>query len=54
MKNFILNGLFGLIFLVGFGVLLYPTVSDLINRRQQAEVISSYEANVDDLDDDYI
>lgn len=54
MKNFILNILIGIIFLAGVSVLLYPVVSDVINRRNQAEVISSYEANVKDLDNYYI
>lgn len=31
-----------LLFLVGAGIFLYPTVSDLWNKRLQAEVVSSY------------
>lgn len=34
------------VFLVGLGLMLYPTVSDLVNRAHQSYAISSYEAQV--------
>lgn len=38
--------LFGLLFLVGFGVLAYPTVSDQWNTYQQSRLIYGYDAIV--------
>ncbi len=46
MKNFLLNLLFSLIFLLGLAILLYPTVSDLWNKRNQSMVISSFQATL--------
>lgn len=43
MKRKITNGLFVLLFLVGFGILVYPTVSDQWNRYRQSKLITSYE-----------
>lgn len=39
----LLNVLFGLLFLAGLGILLYPTVSDRWNAYRQSKLISSYE-----------
>ncbi|MBE6846716.1 MAG: class C sortase [Ruminococcus sp.] len=47
MKNFLLNLLFSLIFLLGLAILLYPTVSDLWNKRNQSIVISTFQADLD-------
>ena len=44
MKRKITNLLVGLLFLVGFGVLVYPTVSNQWNTYRQSRLISSYEA----------
>ena len=38
--------LFGLLFLVGFGVLAYPTVSDQWNTYRQSRLIYGYDAIV--------
>ena len=49
MKRKIANILFGLLFLIGFGILIYPTVSDQWNTYRQNRLISSYENQVSDL-----
>lgn len=49
MKRKISTFLFGLLFLVGFGILIYPTVSDQWNTYRQNQLISSYETNVSNL-----
>ena len=41
--------LFGLLFLVGLGILLYPTISDRWNAYRQAQLISTYEEAVAEL-----
>ena len=46
MKRKLLNLLFGLIFLTGFGILTYPTISDQWNTYRQSQLISSYEQAV--------
>lgn len=38
--------LFGLLFLVGFGILSYPTISDQWNTYRQSRLISDYETAV--------
>lgn len=48
MKRKISNILIGLMFLVGFGVLVYPTVSNQWNTYRQNRLISNYEAAVED------
>ena len=54
MKRKLLNLLFGLIFLVGFGILTYPTISDQRNTYRQSRLISSYENAVSALEpEDY-
>lgn len=41
--------LFGLLFLVGFGILAYPTVSNQWNTYRQSRLISNYEQAVSDM-----
>ena len=36
-----------LIFFVGLAVMLYPTISDYINQRNQTRVVNSYAQQVD-------
>ena len=43
MKRTIKNILFGLLFLLGFGILIYPTVSNQWNTYRQSKLITSYE-----------
>ena len=38
---------FGLLFLVGFGILAYPTISDQWNTYRQSKLISQYDSAVD-------
>lgn len=52
MKRKIANVLFGLLFLIGFGILVYPTVSDQWNTYRQSRLISNYEAVVENLTDE--
>ena len=40
-----------LIFFVGLAVMLYPTISDYINQRNQTRVVNSYAQQVDGLSD---
>lgn len=49
MKRKIANVLFGLLFLIGFGILVYPTVSNQWNTYRQSRLISNYEAVVENL-----
>lgn len=49
MKRKISNILFGLMFLIGFGVLVYPTVSDQWNTYRQNRLISNYESAVQEM-----
>ncbi len=44
MKRKIMNLLVGLLFLIGFGILIYPTVSNQWNTYRQSRLISTYEA----------
>ena len=41
--------LFGLLFLVGFGILVYPTVSNQWNTYRQSQLISNYQSVVQDM-----
>lgn len=50
MKRIITNILFGLIFLIGFGILIYPTVSNLWNNYRQSKLITSYEQVVKEME----
>lgn len=49
MKNKVINGLIGLIFIAGICLLLYPFVSDKLNVFSQKKEISAYEAGVEEL-----
>jgi sortase A len=49
MKRKISGILFGLLFLVGFGILAYPTVSNQWNTYRQSRLISNYEQAVSDM-----
>ena len=49
MKRKIQSLLFGLLFLVGFGILVYPTVSNQWNTYRQSQLISSYETIVEEM-----
>ncbi len=54
MKRTLINLAFGLLFLVGFGVLSYPTISDQWNTYRQSRLISTYEATVAEMEpEDY-
>lgn len=50
MKRVITNILFGLLFVVGLGVLLYPTVSDQWNTYRQSKLITSYQEVIKELE----
>ena len=50
MKKKIPGILFGLMFLIGFGVLVYPTVADQWNTYRQNRLISSYEDTVEEME----
>ena len=43
MKRKITTFLFGLLFLIGFGVLVYPTISNQWNTYRQQKLISTYD-----------
>lgn len=49
MKRKISAILFGLLFLVGFGILVYPTVSNQWNTYRQSQLISNYQSVVKDM-----
>lgn len=49
MKKKISVILFGLLFLVGFGILVYPTVSNQWNTYRQSQLISNYQSVVQDM-----
>ena len=49
MKRKLSGILFGLLFLVGFGILAYPTVSNQWNTYRQSRLISNYEQVVSDM-----
>lgn len=54
MKRKLINLLFGLLFLVGFGIFSYPAVSDQWNAYRQSKLISAYEEAVSELEpEDY-
>ena len=50
MKRTVSGILFGLMFLVGFGVLVYPTVSNQWNTYRQSKLITSYEEVVEEME----
>lgn len=49
MKRKLSGILFGLLFLTGFGILVYPTVSNQWNIYRQSRLISDYEKVVSDM-----
>ncbi|MCI8506239.1 MAG: class C sortase [Lachnospiraceae bacterium] len=49
MKRKITSVLFGLLFLAGFGILAYPTISDQWNTYRQSRLISGYDAAVNEM-----
>ena len=49
MKRKISTILFALLFLAGFGILIYPTVSDQWNTYRQSKLISSYEDVINEM-----
>lgn len=54
MKKILINMVFGLMFLTGFGILTYPTVSDQWNTYRQSRLISDYENVVAEMEpEDY-
>ncbi len=54
MKRILINVIFGLMFLTGFGILSYPTVSDQWNTYRQSRLISDYEEVLSDMEpEDY-
>lgn len=52
MKRIIGNIVTALVFIVGLGVLLYPTISDYWNTRLQGQVISKYERTLSEMSDE--
>lgn len=54
MKRILINVVFGLLFLTGFGILAYPTVSDQWNNYRQSRLISDYENVISEMEpEDY-
>ncbi len=47
MKKYLIDFSIFLVFLAGLGLLLYPTVSNMINERNQSMVITRYENEID-------
>ena len=52
MKRKISGILFGLLFFVGFGVLIYPTVSNQWNTYRQGQLITKYDEIVQELNEE--
>lgn len=52
MKKKLPTILFGLLFLAGFGVLIYPTVADQWNKYRQSQLISNYEEVVSQMSEE--
>lgn len=50
MKRKISTVLFGLLFLIGFGILVYPTVANQWNTYRQSKLISNYEQVVNEME----
>lgn len=50
MKRKVSSALFGLMFLVGLGVLVYPTVANQWNTYRQSRLISNYETAMEELE----
>lgn len=54
LKKKIPNIIFGLIFIAGLAIFLYPSVSNYINSRNQSRAISNYEEMVNNIsEEDY-
>lgn len=54
MKKTLINLCFGLLFLTGFGILAYPTISDQWNTYRQSRLISTYEKTLEEMEpEDY-
>ena len=54
MRQRLTTVLFGFLFLAGFLILCYPTISDQWNTYRQSRLITSYEEAVSDLEpEDY-
>jgi sortase A len=54
LKKKLPNIIFGLIFIAGLGIFLYPSVSNYINSRNQSRAISNYEEMVNNIsEEDY-
>ena len=54
MKRKLIDLLFALIFLIGFGIFAYPAVSDQWNAYRQSKLISTYEEVMSELEpEDY-
>jgi len=51
-NNWIFNAVIVLVFIIGAGVLLYPTVSNLWNEYRHAQLVSEYEQTVSALHDE--
>ncbi len=49
MKNFLINAILLLVFVTGLGLLMYPSVSNMINERNQSTVITKYKQEADTL-----
>ena len=49
MRRKITSFLFGLLFLVGFGILAYPTIADQWNTYRQSKLISNYDSVVSEM-----
>ena len=52
MKRKISSFLFGLLFLVGFGILAYPTISNQWNTYRQSRLISNYDDVVSEMSEE--
>lgn len=50
MKRKISSALFGIMFLIGFGVLIYPTVANQWNTYRQSRLISHYETVLEEME----
>lgn len=54
MKRKLLNLFFGLLFLAGFGILTYPTISNQWNTYRQSQLITGYEDALSEMEpEDY-
>ncbi len=51
MKRKLASVLFGLLFLIGFGIFIYPTVSDQWNTYKQSQLITGYEDVIEQMEE---